>query len=80
MDSKEKKFKLQQKFHQALIEEVDDPDVCLFEIPGVVDFSFIMKLLKENARSLNDPMNELREFQKFETTNRKQFQKSRREF
>ena len=47
-----KKAELQEKLRLALIEEGDDPDKFLFEVPGVVDINAVLGKMEETSRSL----------------------------
>jgi hypothetical protein len=69
METSGKKAELQERLRQALIEEGDDPDSFVFEVPGVVDMSAVLgkmegmekkieEQIKENSRSLKEEMQE----------------------
>ncbi|CAG9761483.1 unnamed protein product [Ceutorhynchus assimilis] len=48
MDTNGRKTELQQRLHAALIQEDEDPDIFMFEIPGSVDINSFMKQLQTN--------------------------------
>jgi hypothetical protein len=65
METSGKKAELQERLRQALIEEGDDPDSFVFEVPGAVDMSAVLgkmeamekkieEHIKENSRSLKE--------------------------
>lgn len=64
MDSSGKNIESQQKIHQAVIKDVEDPEMYLFELPGAVDITGLMDKLDhiEDNYSLKDQMEE--KFQK----------------
>ena len=52
MDTSGKKAELQERLRQALIEEGDDPDSFVFEVPGAVDMKAVLKEIKHNSKGL----------------------------
>jgi predicted Holliday junction resolvase-like endonuclease len=58
METSGKKAELQERLRQALMEEGDDPDSFVFEVPGAVDMSAVLGKMEENSRSRKEEMRE----------------------
>ena len=58
METSGRKAELQDRLRQALVEEGDDPDSFVFEVPGTVDLNVVLDQMKENSRSLKEEIKE----------------------
>ena len=58
VDSSGKKTELVQKLREALIEEGNDPEIFVFDVPGAVDLNVVLEKMVENSRSLKEEIKE----------------------